>query len=128
MRVAKATIKDLENTSAFLNAAELCLEGTSRWGCNPCQSILELDDDDDDKILFLQIRKRISKDEHYSEDDIDERILLYEFIQQKFKNASCGWRRVYYAAEVLIETCTDPTKDYLDWAPGVEQLHVMPEQ
>jgi len=128
MRVAKADNKDLINTSAFLNAAELALEGTSRWGVSPINTMLELDDEDVDKIQLLSIRKSIAKSENIDEEDIDDRIILYELLQRKFQQASCCWRRVYYAAEVLIETCTDPTKSYLDWAPGIEQLHVMPEQ
>lgn len=39
-----------------------------------------------------------------------------------------GWRRVVWAADILIDTCCDPTEDTLQWSPYLNEQHVAPEQ
>jgi hypothetical protein len=39
-----------------------------------------------------------------------------------------GWRRVVWAADLLIEQCCDSTEDHLAISPYFQELHVAPEQ
>lgn len=39
-----------------------------------------------------------------------------------------GWRRVVWAADLLIELCCDPTEDVLAKSPYFQEMHVAPEQ
>jgi hypothetical protein len=117
MKVAKADNEDLETTSEFLNACELVLE-SGRFSLSSAE----------DKELIIRIRRGVAEEEGISEGDVDNRILMYEFLKKKFKKASCNWRRVYYAAEILIENVCDPTESHLAFHPSFETFHVMPEQ
>jgi hypothetical protein len=128
MKVAKADNEDLETTSEFLNACELVLE-SGRFSLSSAEDNWEdMDDEDEDKELIIRIRRGVAEEEGISEGDVDNRILMYEFLKKKFKKASCNWRRVYYAAEILIENVCDPTESHLAFHPSFETFHVMPEQ
>lgn len=126
MRVAKASDQDLDSTLSFLQAAEAVLE-KEKFSFGISQENWEnWNDDDDDKILILEIKKQIEEFEGYS--DIDNRILMYEFLKRKFTACSTGFMRVYFAASLLIPEVTDPTESHLAFHPGFELFHVAPEQ
>ena len=128
MTVAKADKDDLQTTLDFLQASELALEGAKFSMSSPEENWEELDEDDDDKKLILRIKKQLIHYEGIPERDLDNRILMYEYLKRKFASASCNWRRVYYAADLLIENFCDPTLDHLSSLPGIELFHVAPEQ
>ncbi len=128
MTVAKADKDDLQTTLDFLNACETALEKQKFSFNNPQDNWEDFDDGDEDKILILQLKKRVAKEERIALEDVDNRIVMYEFLQEKFNAASCNWRRVYYAADILIQNCCDPTEDHLAFYPGFELFHVAAEQ
>ena len=129
LTVAKADKDDRQTTLDFLEAAELALDNERFSFLRSPQDKWEknLDDDDPDKIIILAIRKSIAEEEGIKEKNVDNRILMYEFLQLKFSQASCNWRRVLWAADLLIEQACDPTEDYLAFYPGMECFHVAPE-
>lgn len=127
MTIAKADKDDLETTIQFLNAAELALDRDKFSFQSAEDNWEDLDDEDEDKILILKIRKNIAEEEGKDEDRVDNRILMYEFLQAKFAKCNCNWRRVYYAADSLIDFCCDPTEDHLALYPGFELFHVSTE-
>lgn len=64
-----------------------------------------------------------------SKEDFDE--MLYYFKKQESKGVKSipfGWRRVVWAAIILVDECADPTEDHLDWSPYFEKIHVAAEQ
>lgn len=125
--MAKAGEEDLQTTKDFMNACEMALEGAKFSMMSPEENWMELDDEEEDKQEILRIRKRIAKEERISEDAVDNRILMYEFLQGKFQAASCNWRRVVWGADILIENVCDPTEDHIAFYPGFELFHVSPE-
>ena len=129
MNVAKADRDDLKATLDFLHAAELALDEEKYSICSPYEKWQRnLNDEDPDKKMILGIRKRIAEEEGKKEKNVDERIVMYEFLQRKFAHVSCGnWYRVYLAADLLIEQACDPTEDHLAFYPGMECFHVAPE-
>ena len=129
LRVAKATEKDIEITRSFLQACE------NFWDNRPIYSFKELesdwetwDEDDADKVELLRIRKEFAIEEDVSESDVDNRLVVYEYIKRKYKAADNRWGRVVMAAEVLIDNCCDPTESHLAFFPAFEMFHVAPEQ
>lgn len=129
LRIAKATKDDIDITRSFLKSCEVF------WDNRPMYSLRELesdwetwDDEDDDKIELLNIRKELSKEEDLIESDVDNRLIIYEFIKRKYKAADNKWGRVIMAADVLIDNCCDPTEDHLAFYPAFEIFHVAPEQ
>ena len=124
MKVAKASNEDLKSTELFLMAAELALDGEKFSFNSPEDKWEDLDEDDEDFILIQKIKK-----EQYDEDGFsDNRIIMYEFLRRKFAAASCDWRRVYWAADLLIDNFCDPTDNCLAPYPGIELFHVANEQ
>lgn len=124
MRVAKADKEDFDAVLGFMNAAEMSLERAKFSFLSPEDNWEDLDDEDEDKQLILKIRKELQEDES---DEIDNRVLMYEFLVRKFRSASSAWRRVYWAADILIDNVCDPTEDCLAYHPGIEIQHVSPE-
>lgn len=114
MKVAKADDNDFERVYNFLNPLQ-SLFG-NKWSDEDSWS--EWDDDDPDKLELLKIRQEVADEEGYTLEDVDNRLVLFEFIKRRYKKADCGsWQRVVMAAECLIASVCDPHKDYLDWHP-----------
>ena len=128
MKVARADANDLQTTLDFLKVCEENLESGKFSFNNAFDNWEDLDDEDEDKIAILKLQKVLAEEEGVEVEELDNRILLYEWLSRKFKACSCNWRRVYWAADILLGCATDPTERCLEWAPGIEQLHVAPEQ
>lgn len=128
LTVAKADKNDKQTTLDFLQAAELALD-IERYSMSSPEDKWQrnLDEDDPDRKMIEGIIKRVAHDDRINLRDVDMRIIMYEFLQRKFAHASCNWRRVVWAADLLIEQACDPTEDYLAFYPGMECFHVAPE-
>jgi hypothetical protein len=129
LRVAKASEQDIEITRSFLQACEFF------WDARPIYSLRDLesdwetwDDDDEHKQELLQIKQELCDYEGLSESEIDNRLIVYEFLKRRYKIADNKWGRVLTAAEVLIDNCCDPTERHLAFYPAFEMFHVAPEQ
>jgi len=128
MLIAKATDDDFERVSDFLHACENGLI-REKWSLDaPEDQWQSWDDDDPDKIRILQIRKRVAQVEGIEPREVDHRIVMYEWLQEKFGRCANRWHRVTMAGVVLIENVSDPTSRYLEFYPGFECYHVAPEQ
>lgn len=112
LTVAKATPEDIDCTNNFLSALDNLFDnrffngGEDHWD--------EWDDEDTDKIMLLKIRKDLSIELSCDEDEVDNRIVLFEFIKDRFKDCEYSWRRVLFNTQVLIDSCTDPFSDVLE--------------
>ena len=114
IRVAKADENDFERVYNLLRPLQLLFG--NKWSDE--ESWSEWDDDDPDKLELLKIRKAVADEEGYDPEDVDNRLVLFEFIKRRYKKADCGcWQRVVMSAECLIDSVCDPQKDYLDWHP-----------
>lgn len=121
IRMAKADEKDFETTHDFFNKCEMFWDNRNRFSFKETESEwLEYEDDDPDKIELLKIRKELSLEEGCSESQVDNRLIVYEYIKKYYKRCDCNWRRVTFAAQILIPEVCDPQKDHLE-------LHVAPE-
>lgn len=129
LRVGKADKEDIELTRDFLKACDMFWDNRTRYSCRDIETEwLEWDDEDDDKQELLRIRKGLSEDEGCDEEDVDNRLIIFEFIKRKYKRADCNWMRVVLAADLLIDNVCDPTEDHLAFHPSFEQFHVANEQ
>lgn len=126
MRMAKASSVDIDALVKFMNTVELTMESQKFALFATEKQWLDLDDEDEDKVRMLQIRKELADELGYSEEDVDNRMVIYEYLRELFRPAS-GWRRVAWGMDILVGCACDPQKDYLDWAPGIEQFHVANE-
>ena len=128
MRMSKPSEKDFENTRCFLQAAESFWDRRGYSFNNPEEDWDELDDENEDKIELLKIQKNLSDDEGCSLDEVDNRLIIYEFLKSKYQKANYCWGRALMAGEIAIESTCDPTLTYLDFIPGTVFNHVSPEQ
>lgn len=125
MRIAKPQEQDIESVRQFTQTCELFLERQKFSFNSPEDGWEDLDDDDDDKIAILKFRKQLAANEDLDEDKIDNRILAYEFLKQKYAHRLS---HILLTAEVLLENCCDPTDTCLAFHPSLYQNHVEPEQ
>lgn len=128
MKVAKPDKQDFKGILDFMNAAEMALE-RQKFGITSSEDNWEeyLDEDDKDYKLIITMRKRIADEEGCDPENVDNRILMFEYLQRKFAASSSGWRRVYWAADILLDTCTDTYDHCLAWRPDAVLLHVANE-
>lgn len=99
--IAKASKEDFEKVYNLLQPMEELFN--SHWSNE--EEWTEWDDDDKDKKELLAIRKEIAEEEHYYEEDVDNRLVLFEFIKRRMQLCGCSnWQRVVIAAECLIDT------------------------
>lgn len=118
LTIAKADIEDFEAVYNLLLPMEELFN--SHWSNE--EAWVEWDDDDEHKQELLKIRKEIAQEERCDEDEVDNRLVLYEFIKRRMQDCGCNeWRRVIAAAECLIETFCDPNVDFLAWRPDLER-------
>lgn len=119
LRLARFDEKDYDKTLSFLQIMEQLFD--NRWACSHDGQWEEWDDDDEDKRKLLSIRKELAAEEGYSEEDVDNRLVLFEFIKQKYRGIDCHWRRVLMAAEVLADNVCDPLQDTVEYHPYIER-------
>jgi hypothetical protein len=129
MRVAKASDKDIEVTRDFLQACESLWDSRNQYCLRPSEKEwLSWDEDEPDYKECVRIRKEVAMEEGLAEREVDNRLVMYEFLMKKYKRADCHWGRVIMAADVLIDNVCDPTERTLEFYPGFECFHVAPEQ
>ena len=118
LTIAKASKEDFEKVYNLLQPMEELFN--SHWSNE--EEWTEWDDDDKDKMELLAIRKEIAEEEHYYEEDVDNRLVLFEFIKRRMQLCGCSnWQRVVIAAECLIDTFCDPQESSLVWRPDLER-------
>ena len=105
LRVAKATERDFDNITSFVNSMDSLFDEFGEY--EP--------ESDKDKELIDRIAKEMDESKH------DYGVIL-EFIRRKFKEANyCGsFRRVVFNAMTLIENCCDESISYLDFKPEIK--------
>lgn len=123
MKVAKATKEDFEKTLSFLQSMESMFDSRNRYSLRDDETEWQSwDDEDEDKIELLKIRKEIIDEYGFDEEDkITNKLTLLEFIKNKYKSSDLHWNRVYWAAEVLIDNCCDPNAKTLEWHPFISR-------
>lgn len=125
MRIAKADKEDIDTTRNFLHACESFWDSRQRYSLRSSEDDWETwDDDDPDKRLILKIRKQLAYEMSCDENDVDNRIVIYEFLKAKYQQCDCNWGRVVMAADVLIDNVCDPMESDLAFYPGFELRHV----
>lgn len=125
MRLHKLDKEDFVKIKIFIDALNLMLE-KDKFSLTASQDNWKyLDDEDPDKIEILALIKQIKRNDDMDDDDeLDPRILAFEYLKKKYKNL---WL-VNLTADILIDNCCDPQKTYLDYCPQLCELHVAPEQ
>jgi hypothetical protein len=125
MRIAAPTKEIYKEAGEFTNALEIALERDRYSPKEPEDNWLDLDDDDTDKIWLLKTQKRLACEEGCEPNEVDNRILMYAYLRHKYFNR---FGHIILACEAMQDACADPSKDYLDFAPGTVFLHVENEQ
>ncbi|MDY5354384.1 MAG: hypothetical protein SPG69_10270 [Bacteroides pyogenes] len=118
MRIGKASKDDFEKMYNLLLPMENLFNrhwyNEDEW--------MEWDDANKDKQELLAIRKELAEEEDCDEEDVDNRLVIYEFVKRRMKECGCGeWQRIVCAAESLIDTFCDPQDDCLAWRPDLER-------
>lgn len=81
----------------------------------------EWDDDDEDKQELSKCEKRVHEFYDLSETDyMYNDLILCEYVRRLFRENSPAFRRVEMAAQMGIDNCFDPNKDYIDWKPEIQ--------
>ena len=117
LKLSKATDNDFDLTSDFLSACSQLFD--SRHFRSFEEDWKHWDDQDDDKIKITQLQKLLAEEENCEPNEVDNRLILYEFIKWKYKKCDCHWGRVIMAASVLIDSVCNPQCDTVELHPHI---------
>jgi hypothetical protein len=126
--MAKATESDFESTVEFMNAAESALERGKFSLSYPQDFFEDMDEEDPEYIKIMKIKKRLSKEDGLSIDDVDNRLVMYEYLTEKFAACSCSWRRMLHGGWTMIDNSCNPNETHLAWREDIQFNHVAYEQ
>jgi len=121
MKVAKASTDEFDKVYNFINVMDSLFD--NRFYLTPEEEWREWDDDDEDKKLLLKIEEELKETDGGIWGDVDNRLVLFEFIKRKWKTANyCGsFQRIVTDAEVLIDNACDEELDYLEFKPEIKE-------
>ena len=121
MKVAKADNEEFDKVYKFINVMDNLLDNRS-WYADE-DDWKNWDDDDQDKIELLKIEKEVKETDGGIWGDVDNRLVLFEFIKKKWRevNYSGSFQRIVTNAEVLIDNVCDPNLDYLEYKPEIKE-------
>ena len=121
MKVAKADNEEFDKVYKFINVMDNLLDNRS-WYADE-DDWKNWDDDDQDKIELLKIEKEVKETDGGIWGDVDNRLVLFEFIKKKWRevNYSGSFQRIITNAEVLIDNVCDPNLDYLEYKPEIKE-------
>lgn len=120
LTVAKATPDEFDKVWGFLHSMEALFDSRSFFDTE--EDWREWDDDDEDKQMLLKFEKEIIESDGSCWDGkADNRLILYEFMKHKFKEANYSGSigRILLDCQTLIENVCDPDLDYLEFKPGI---------
>ena len=120
LKMAKADPEEFERTMSFVRVMDSLFDSRSFFSSE--EDWREWDDDDEDKKMLLAIEEEVKETDGACWDGkADNRIILYEFVKRKWKQAnySGSFDRIIMDAEVLIDNCCDPDLDYLEFKPEI---------
>ena len=119
IKIGKATPEDFELVLGVLRPLDAMFN--CRWGYG-CDVWLDWDEDDPDYEELVAIRRRVAREEHVDEDDVDNRLVVAEFVASRMRAAGAGsWERVVLNCQALIDTFCDPADSCLSWHPFLER-------
>ncbi len=121
LKMAKADPEEFEMTMDFVRVMESLFEGRSIFSNE--EDWRNWDDDNENKKMLLDIEKEIiDSDGSCWDGKPDNRLILFEFIKRKWKqaNSSGSFGRIILDAEVLIDNACDPNLDYLEFKPEIK--------
>lgn len=121
MTMAKADDDDIEQVRRFMMLFEIVCEP----GHFDIDNLEQMDEDDEDRKHLQQfIIKDGDKWANGSPGDFD----YSKFFNHWVNIIGPRWRRVVFGCDCLIATFCDPTEDHLSALPGIDLMHVAPEQ
>ena len=119
LKVAKPTEKDFDATYKLNSVLETLTD--SRW-FDRVDSWQDWDEDDEDYLFFKEKREEIAEEEQISPEDVDSRILVYEYIKKHFRKNPSALARIIMCAQMAIDNAFDKDLDYIDWNPEIKEL------
>lgn len=118
MKIAKCDKEDLEHAHALQTLEDLVV---GRWFMDSLNDWMDWNDCEEKQKLqscFDYIKESEDCD---SDDDVDPRLVIYQYVKREFTNNPSGLARVILAAEAALEHCFDPDKDYLEYRPDIDK-------
>lgn len=121
LKMAKADPEEFERVMSFVRVMEALFESRSFFSNE--EDWRDWPDDDEDKKTLLAIEEEVKESDGTDwNGNADNRIILYEFIKRKWRQAnfSGSFNRIIMDAHVLIENACDPDLDYLEFKPEIK--------
>lgn len=128
LTIAKASKHDIRATSEFLQMAYDVLKKELFSLSIPYEEWRKWDEDSEDYKLAIKIQKRIAEEEGIDIEDVDDRVVCYELLANKFTKASGSYYRVIISADILIDNIVPASSTILEFHPGFQFNHVDKEQ
>lgn len=124
MKVAKPTEKDMDECYRFLRIME-ALTDNRMFHSASASDWTEWDEEDEDYQLLDYCKQRLIDDENYDEydiEDLDHRLVLWEYVKWFFNRCPSAFARVLMCAQMALDNCFDEKSDTIEWKPELAKL------
>lgn len=112
LKVAAPSNKDFDAVYQFNRICESLTDGR---GWYSVKNWKEWDTDDKDYKLLKKIEKKVCEEEDGSPENIDQRIVLWEYVNWFFNYCPSSLLRVVMCADMAMENAFDKKADCVEW-------------
>lgn len=123
MKVAKPTEKDMDECYRFLRIMEALTDNRMFHSASP-SDWTEWDEEDEDYKLLDYCKQRLIDEECYDEydiEDIDHRLVLWEYVKWFFNRCPSAFARVLMCSQMALDNCFDEESDTIEWRKDISE-------
>ena len=114
LKIGAPSKKDFDAIYRFRNIIDT-LTDSRFYGTTDPSSWKEWDETDKDYKLLKKIEKEICEYYDESPDEIDQRVVLWEFVRYFFQHYGGSINRVIMCADMAMENAFDKKTDVIEW-------------
>ncbi len=121
LKVAAPNTEDFDAVYQF-NRIMDALTDNRMWRAADESDWKDWDEDEKDYKLLKDIEKEVCSSEDETPEDVDQRIVLWEYVKWFFNNHPSALSRVLMCADTAMENAFDKESDTLEWNKDILEL------
>ena len=122
IKIASPSTEDFDSSIQFMRILE-ALTDNRAYCCSSVEDWKNWDPNDDDYKILKKIEDSLIGEygEFEDEDEVDQRIVLWEYVKHFFNYNPSSLARVITCASVAMDNAFDPDKNTIEWRENIEK-------
>lgn len=118
LSVAKPSEKDMDECYRFLRIME-SLTDDRLFHSSSASDWKEWNKEDEDYELLNYCRNQLIQDGEDDEDELDDRLVLWEYVKWFFNRCPSSFARVLMCAQMALDNAFDEKSNTIEWKPEI---------